>query len=170
MTELPRRADPTVSSSTAPSLAFRIAVDIGGTFTDCVVLDERGQRLTTKALTTPEDPADGVVRCVELAAEQLGTDVRGVLGRTVAFVHGTTIGTNTLVQRRGARTGLLMTRGHEQTITIGRVRQKVMGLSTQKMEELVRNVTEKELKLIVDLGYVLGAIVGAVSWGISLLF
>lgn len=52
----------------------------------------------------------------------------------------------------------------------GMVEQKVMGLSTQKMEELVRNVTEKELKLIVNLGYVLGAIVGAVSWGLSLLF
>ena len=52
----------------------------------------------------------------------------------------------------------------------GMVEQKVMGLSTQKMEELVRNVTETELKLIVDLGYVLGAIVGAVSWGLSLLF
>lgn len=52
----------------------------------------------------------------------------------------------------------------------GMVEQKVMGLSTQKMEELVRNVTEKELKLIVDLGYVLGAIVGATSWGLSLLF
>jgi N-methylhydantoinase A len=111
---------------------FRIAVDIGGTFTDCVVLDERGRRLTTKALTTPEDPAEGVVRCVEIAARELATDVRDVLGRTVAFVHGTTIGTNTLVQRRGARTGLLMTRGHEQTITIGRVRQKVMGLSERE--------------------------------------
>lgn len=51
----------------------------------------------------------------------------------------------------------------------GMVEQKVMGLSTQRMEELVRNVTEKELKLIVQLGYVLGAIVGAVSWGLSLL-
>lgn len=52
----------------------------------------------------------------------------------------------------------------------GMVEQKVMGLSTQKMEELVRNVTEKELKLIVRLGYVLGAVVGALSWGVSLLF
>ena len=52
----------------------------------------------------------------------------------------------------------------------GMVVQKVMGLSTQKMEELVRTVTEKELKLIVDLGYVLGAIVGALSWGLSLFF
>jgi len=111
---------------------FRIAVDIGGTFTDCVVLDDRGRRLTTKALTTPEDPAEGVVSCLGLAAADMDADVTEVLRRTAAFVHGTTIGTNTLVQRRGARTGLLMTRGHEQTITIGRVRQKVMGLSERE--------------------------------------
>src|SRR5439155_19185309 len=122
------KAWPTMSSEGV----FRIAVDIGGTFTDCVVLDERGRRLTTKALTTPEDPAEGVVRCVEIAAHELATEVRDVLGRTVAFVHGTTNGTNTLGQRRGARTGLLMTRGHEQTITIGRVRQKVMGFSERE--------------------------------------
>lgn len=96
------------------------------------MLDQHGRRLTTKALTTPEDPAEGVVRCVEIAARDLATGVGDVLRRTVAFVHGTTIGTNTLVQRRGARTGLLMTRGHEQTITIGRVRQKVMGLSERE--------------------------------------
>jgi N-methylhydantoinase A len=112
--------------------AFRIAVDIGGTFTDCVVLDDRGGRLTIKALTTPEDPSAGVVSCLDLAASDMGVDVRALLRRTQAFVHGTTIGTNTLVQRRGARTGLLMTRGHEQTITIGRVRQKVMGLSERE--------------------------------------
>lgn len=115
-----------------PDSVFRIAVDIGGTFTDCVMLDDRGQRLTTKALTTPEDPAEGVVNCLRLAATELGAEVNEVLRRTAAFVHGTTIGTNTLVQRRGARTGLLMTRGHEQTITIGRVRQKVMGLSERE--------------------------------------
>jgi N-methylhydantoinase A len=115
-----------------PDGVLRIAVDIGGTFTDCVVLDQRGRRLTTKALTTPEDPAEGVIRCVELAAREVTTDVHDLLRRTVAFVHGATIGTNTLVQRRGARTGLLMTRGHEQTITIGRVRQKVMGLSERE--------------------------------------
>jgi N-methylhydantoinase A len=117
---------------TVTERAFRIAVDIGGTFTDCVVLDDRGRRLTTKALTTPDDPAEGVVTCVRLTAEALSLEVGALLRQTVAFVHGTTIGTNTLVQRRGARTGLLMTRGHEQTITIGRVRQKVMGLSERE--------------------------------------
>jgi N-methylhydantoinase A/oxoprolinase/acetone carboxylase beta subunit len=111
---------------------FRIAVDIGGTFTDCVVLEDGGRTLTTKVLTTPDDPAEGVVHSVAQSAAALGIEVGALLRGTVAFVHGTTIGTNTLVQRRGARTGLLMTRGHEQTITIGRVRQKVTGLSERE--------------------------------------
>jgi len=54
---------------------FRIAVDIGGTFADCMVLDDRGRRLTTKALTMPEDPAERVVDCLQLAAAALGADV-----------------------------------------------------------------------------------------------
>ena len=62
----------------------------------------------------------------------MATPLSDLLARTTAFVHGTTVGTNALAQRRGARTGLLMTRGHEQTITIGRVRQKIMGLSERE--------------------------------------
>src|SRR5262249_50657570 len=111
---------------------FRIAVGVGGTVPDWVVLEDGGRTLTTKALTTPDDPAEGVVRCVAQSAGALGIEVGALLRGTVAFVHGTTIGTNTLVQRRGARTGLLMTCGHEQTITIGRVRQKVTGLSERE--------------------------------------
>jgi N-methylhydantoinase A len=110
----------------------RLAVDIGGTFTDVVVLRESGRRITTKALTTPDDPGRGVLDGLHLAAHQLGMSVGDLLGRTVTFVHGTTVGTNALVQRRGARTGLLMTRGHEQTIIIGRVRQKITGLSERE--------------------------------------
>ena len=115
-----------------PQENLRIGVDIGGTFTDCVILAQSGRRLTTKALTTPEDPANGVLYCLDLAAEALSCSVAQLLARTTAFVHGTTVGTNALAQRRGARTGLLMTRGHEQTITIGRVRQKIMGLSERE--------------------------------------
>ena len=69
---------------------FRIAVDIGGTFTDCVVLDDRGRRLTTKALTMPADPAEGVETCVRLAADALQIELGALLRGTVAFVHGTT--------------------------------------------------------------------------------
>lgn len=111
---------------------LRIAVDVGGTFTDCVVLDEEGRRFVTKSLTTPENPARGVVDCLNLVAEELAVEAGHILERTSMFVHGTTVGTNTLVERRGARTGLLMTRGHEETITIGRVRQKVAGLSERE--------------------------------------
>jgi N-methylhydantoinase A len=115
-----------------PQESLRIGVDIGGTFTDCVILAESGRRLTTKALTTPDDPARGVLDCLNIAAEAVSASVPDLLARTTAFVHGTTVGTNALAQRRGARTGLLMTRGHEQTITIGRVRQKIMGLSERE--------------------------------------
>jgi N-methylhydantoinase A len=113
-------------------VTFRIAVDIGGTFTDCVVLPSQGQRVTTKALTTTGNQAQGVIDCLELAAPAFGISVSEMMRRTVVFVHGTTVGTNALAERRGARTGLLMTRGHEQAITIGRVRQKVMGLSERE--------------------------------------
>ncbi len=111
---------------------LRIGIDIGGTFTDCVILSQTGERLTTKSLTTPDDPGQGVIDCLETAAEQLGVELRELLSHTMTFVHGTTVGTNALVQRRGARTGLLMTRGHEQTITIGRVKQKITGLSERQ--------------------------------------
>jgi N-methylhydantoinase A/oxoprolinase/acetone carboxylase beta subunit len=113
-------------------VTFRIAVDIGGTFTDCVVLPSQGQRVTTKALTTTGNQAQGVIDCLELAGPAFGISVSEMMRRTVVFVHGTTVGTNALAERRGARTGLLMTRGHEQAITIGRVRQKVMGLSERE--------------------------------------
>jgi N-methylhydantoinase A len=112
--------------------ALRIGVDIGGTFTDTSVVDSSGARWSAKALTTKNDPSQGVIDCLYLIASQLNTDVRTVLGLATSFVHGSTVGTNALIERRGARTGLLMTRGHEQTITIGRVRQKVMGLSERE--------------------------------------
>ena len=110
----------------------RVAVDVGGTFTDCVLLLETGRRYTAKALTTPRDPSRGVISAVEAVAEKAGYTLDQLLAETVAFVHGTTVGTNILTERRGARTGLLMTRGHHHTITIGRVRQKVTGLSERE--------------------------------------
>jgi N-methylhydantoinase A len=114
------------------SVSFRIAIDIGGTFTDCVILSADGKRLTTKALTTTGDQSRGVIACLELGAAKLGITVAELVSRTTVFVHGTTVGTNALAERKGARTGLMMTRGHEQAIIIGRVRQKVTGLSERE--------------------------------------
>ena len=61
---------------------LRVGVDIGGTFTDCVVLSETGARLTVKSLTTPDNPAQGVIDCLHLVATQLAVPLADVLGRT----------------------------------------------------------------------------------------
>lgn len=90
--------------------AYLIGVDIGGTFTDCVVMDERGQITTGKSPTTPEDRSRGFFNSIERAADAIGTDLESLLRDCRRLVHGTTTGTNAIVERRGARVGLLGTR------------------------------------------------------------
>src|SRR4029077_20987565 len=106
----------------------RIGVDIGGTFTDCVVTDEQGGRRVAKALTTPGSLQDGVLDAVAVNAEQLGMTRQELLAATDLFVHGTTQATNAMLTRTGARTGLITTKGHEDAIIIGKVYAKVAGL------------------------------------------
>jgi N-methylhydantoinase A len=94
-------------------VALRIGVDIGGTFTDLVALDEAtGSVVTTKALSTPRALLEGVLRCVDQAGVQLA-DCRFV-------IHGTTIGINALLEHKGARTGLITTEGFRDVLEIGR--------------------------------------------------
>ncbi|PYM21074.1 MAG: 5-oxoprolinase [Candidatus Rokuibacteriota bacterium] len=94
-------------------MAFRIGVDIGGTFTDLVALDEAtGAIAHTKALSTPRALLDGVFRCVDQAEVRLG-DCRLV-------IHGTTIGINALLEGKGAPTGLVTTDGFRDVLEIGR--------------------------------------------------
>ena len=94
-------------------MALRIGIDIGGTFTDLVVLDEATGRVTnTKALSTPRDLLQGVLACVD----QAGADLRDC--RMV--IHGTTVGINALLERKGARTALLTTEGFRDVLEIGR--------------------------------------------------
>jgi N-methylhydantoinase A len=89
----------------------RLAVDVGGTFTD-VALERGGARVTAKVLTTPKEPEKGALEGIEkaLAAAALPlSDVRVV-------IHGTTLATNALIERRGARTALLTTDGHRDAL------------------------------------------------------
>ena len=96
---------------------MRVSVDIGGTFTDCVVEDEAGTRLF-KSPTTPDDPPQGVLDVLRRAAGEEPLD--RFLGRVQRLVHGTTLGTNVLLTKRGARTGLLTTAGFRDVIEIRR--------------------------------------------------
>ena len=92
---------------------LRIAVDIGGTFTD-VVLEEGGKRLTRKLLTTPQRPEEAVLDGVRLI---LGDAGKG-FGDVGVFVHGTTLATNAVIERRGARTALIATEGFRDVLDI----------------------------------------------------
>jgi N-methylhydantoinase A len=92
---------------------YRIAIDIGGTFVDAVQFDqETGDVRLAKAPTTPGRPADGVME----ALRRLGTP----LDRTAVFVHGTTLGLNAILERRGAVTGILTNEGFRDVFEIGR--------------------------------------------------
>ena len=97
-----------------------IGVDTGGTFTDLVEIDEQGHISIEKAFSTPENPAQGVLDVLNELAGQRRHEARQILADTARFVFGTTISTNALIQRRGARVGLIVTHGFEDTLAIGR--------------------------------------------------
>jgi N-methylhydantoinase A len=97
-----------------------VGVDIGGTFTDCVVLGRRGEVTATKAASTPENFAEGMINAMRLAADRLGVSFEHFCRDVAVLTHGTTVGTNALIQRKGARVGLITTRGHEDAIHIMR--------------------------------------------------
>ena len=92
-------------------MADRLAVDIGGTFTD-VVLETGHRHVTTKVLTTHAEPAHGVMDGLAQVLEESGTDP-GDIG---VVLHGTTLATNALIERRGARTALITTDGHRDVL------------------------------------------------------
>ena len=106
---------------------YYIGVDIGGTFTDCVLLDSGGRHVTAKALSTKTDPVDGVRAALTLLSEQVGSELSTVLASTSRFSHGTTIGTNAVLERRGAHVGLIATAGHGDALTMMRGRGRVAG-------------------------------------------
>lgn len=99
---------------------FRIGVDVGGTYTDLVAADAQGRLTVVKTPSTPADPTTGVMTAIRLAAERLDLSVGELLGACQLFVHGTTIATNTLLTRRGAKVGLLTTAGFRDWLAIRR--------------------------------------------------
>ena len=98
---------------------YRLGIDIGGTFTDLAVVDEAtGETLTFKTPSVPSDPARAVLNGIVRLRDEYGI----APGQISYFVHGTTLGLNTLLQRSGATTGLLVTRGFRDILEIGRLR------------------------------------------------
>jgi N-methylhydantoinase A len=100
--------------------SYLCGIDIGGTFTDCVLVDDSGRVVTAKSPSTPEDFADGMMAALESAAAKVGVPLPELCRSISMLSHGTTVGTNAIVQRRGARVGLITTKGHNDVIHIMR--------------------------------------------------
>jgi N-methylhydantoinase A len=122
---------------TAGKSSIRIAVDIGGTFTDgLAVLTPGGRIWVGKTLTTPRDPGEAVTTVMEDLLRQI---VQSTIDASVTeVVHGTTLVTNTLIERKGAKTGLIVTQGTRDVLTIGReIRYELYDLNLELPTPLV---------------------------------
>jgi N-methylhydantoinase A len=116
---------------------YKIAVDIGGTFTDVAISSDTGT-IIAKSPTTPASLANGIVEAITLACEEIGISIQELFRDASHFVHGTTVGTNAIIERSGARVGLITTKGHEDTLSIGRVFSKRAGLTERQIIHLVQ--------------------------------
>ena len=114
--------------------SYLCGLDIGGTFTDCVLIDDEGRLTIAKVPSTPTDFAAGVITAIERAADKVGMGIAELLDAITVLSHGTTIGTNTIIQRRGAKVGLITTKGHNDVIHIMRGSR---GLSGQDIKLIV---------------------------------
>ena len=99
---------------------WRIGVDVGGTFTDMVLRDESGAVRIFKAPSVPADPSEGVLGVLRLAAQQLDLPLSALLRDCALFVHGSTVATNTILEKKGAKVGMLTTEGFRDSLEIRR--------------------------------------------------
>jgi N-methylhydantoinase A len=114
-------------------MSYLVGIDIGGTFTDCAIVDGAGKLLTTKVLSTPGDFSRGMMDALGAGAQALGVKLDDFC-RDIAFLsHGTTVGTNTIIQKKGARVGLITTKGHEDAIHIMRGSRGYTGRDIRKV-------------------------------------
>jgi N-methylhydantoinase A len=158
-------------------MSYRLGIDIGGTFTDFCVLDETsGKTMIAKMPSTPSHPS----RAVIAGLDHLSKRHNVAQAEIDYFVHGTTIGVNTLLERKGARTGLLVTNGFRDIMTLGRSRlPDIFDLLVEKPAPLigpryVREIHERimhdgEVLQPLDSGEVVRATAELVELGIEAL-
>jgi N-methylhydantoinase A len=114
---------------------YKLGIDVGGTFTDFVLLDEKeGKMQIGKSLTTPKDPSQAVIAGSEEISKRTGVP----FGSLQTIIHGTTLVTNTLIERKGAKTGLITTAGFRDILETGNeIRYDLYDINIEKPEPLV---------------------------------
>lgn len=128
-------------------MSFVVGVDIGGTFTDCVAIDSNGLVYNGKALSThASSPVEGVLAGLEQLAQATGESLDSFVAAIDRFSHGTTIGTNLVVERNGANVGVIATRGHGDALSMMRGRGRTAGVPAD-LRANVRD-TDKPVPLV----------------------
>jgi N-methylhydantoinase A len=128
-------------------MGYYLGVDIGGTFTDCVAVDEGGRVYHAKVPSThASSPVEGVMSGLELLAGEVGVDAGALLAAAERLSHGTTIGTNLIVERNGARVGLLATAGHGDALAMMRGNGRTAGAPPDQVFSV--HATDKPAPLV----------------------
>jgi N-methylhydantoinase A len=120
-------------------MKYFCGVDIGGTFTDSVIMDEDGRITLGKVSSTPPNFSDGFLDALADAAGKLDLSLEELLAQSELVLHGTTVGTNVLVEMRGARTGLITTRGHRDALIMMRSAGRSAGLPVDQLLHVSRH-------------------------------
>lgn len=127
---------------------YRISIDVGGTFTDCLVMDANGTLRQFKSLTTPE-PSLGFMTVLAKAAGHYGATAEEFLGQIDLLIHGTTLATNAVINRNGAKTGMITTKGFRDVIAIRRgmknVRTSMFNVFVPPYDELIPRYLRREV-------------------------
>jgi len=115
--------------------SFRLAIDIGGTFTDAVLVDELSGKISiNKVLSTPDDPSEGFIECIQRLRDQVVFEP----AQLYYVIHGTTVATNAILERSGARAAMLVTEGFRDLLEIGRqIRHELYNLQTEKPKPII---------------------------------
>jgi len=127
-----------------------LTIDVGGTFTDCLVLEESGQLQRFKASTTPEDPTRGFFAAVSKAAGHYKQTLGQFLGEVEQIVHGTTLGTNILITERGAKVGMITTKGFRDILEMRRGIRNLHGSMFDMFIEPYKPLVPRDLRFGVD--------------------
>ncbi len=105
-------------------ITYRVGIDIGGTFTDAVVITSGGEMHIFKSPSTPADSSIGMFDCLKKAAAEFGLGLGEFLSKVELLVHGTTVATNTMLQYKGAKTGLITTKGFRDALEMRRAHKE----------------------------------------------
>ena len=134
----------------------RVCIDVGGTFTDCLVLDGAGNLRQFKSPTTYPDPSVGLMNALEKASRGFDQPLDAFLAGVELLIHGTTLATNTLINQNGAKTGMITTKGFRDVLEIRRgyknVRESMYNVFVPPYEPLIPRYlrTEAQERILYD--------------------